>query len=141
MNKVLSENLYKALKEVKITKIYQSLPILNYARLEFKDGWLIVTTSDLENTYTAKCSCIMEEEYSTCVPMVHEITGYFTVNSRKKSTRKFYPFLDFLKVCAEYKDVLELSFNPKVQILTVKVQGERSITEFKCLDAVEFPAV
>lgn len=137
-NKVLSEKLYKALKEVKITKIH-SLPVLNHAKLEFFNGELTITTSDLDNYYTVKVPCIVNREFSTCVPMVHNYEKYSPYHSRVHHTCKAYPFMDFIRVCAEYKDVLEFEFNPQIQVLTIKVQGERSVTEFKCIDAMEFP--
>ena len=80
----------------------------------------------------------MEEEWSTYVPMQSEID---VSNTYRPVWHKVYPFMDFVEVCAEYEDVLELTFNPQIQILTIKVQGERSITEFKCIDAQEFPTV
>ena len=132
MNKILSENLYEGLKKVKITKVNKYLPVLNCAKLEFSNGELTITTTDLENSYIAKVPCItMNDEFSTCVPM----------QTRINVSKTRYRFMDFIKVCAEYRDVLEFTFDPKIQILTIKVQGERSITEFKCIDAEEFPAI
>jgi DNA polymerase III sliding clamp (beta) subunit (PCNA family) len=146
MNRVLAENLYKALKEVKRTKTH-TLPILNHAKLEFTNGELIITSTDLEKSLQSKCPSIMEEEWTTCVPMVHEVETQHDKNGNaryyydKGHIFKYYPFLDFVKVCAEYKDVLEFTFNPQTQTVTIKIQGERSNTEFKCMDAQEFPAV
>lgn len=127
MNRVLATDLYKALKKVKITKISAS-PILNHARIEFINGELLLTSTDLENTFESKCACILEEEWATCVPM-----------QGKKNNYKVYPFLDFIKVCAGYNDLLAFTFDPKIQVITIKVVGERSITTFKCMDSVEFP--
>jgi len=138
MNKTLSENLYEGLKKVKITKVNKYLPVLNYAKLEFSNGELTITTTDLENSYIAKVPCIMNDEFSTCVPMQTRID---VSKTRCPVYHKIYPFMDFIEVCAEYRDVLEFTFDPKIQILTIKVQGERSITEFKCIDAEEFPAI
>lgn len=141
MNKVLAVNLYKALKNVKRTKI-SSLPVLNHAKMQFTNGELIVTTTDLENPVQEKVSCILNEEWSTCVLMVHKVeTGHDENGYTHKigKTYKYYPFLDFVKLHAEYQDVLEFTFNPEVQIMTVRVQGERNTTEFKCMDALEFP--
>ena len=137
MNRVLATNLYKSLKEVKRTKIH-SLPVLNYAKLEFTNGELIITSTDLEKPLQSKCPSIMEEEWSTCVPMQTKID---VSNTYRPVYHKVYPFMDFVKVCAEYEDVLELTFNPQIQVLTIKIRGERSITEFKCIDAEEFPQV
>ena len=143
MNKVLAVNLHKALKQVKITEVSES-PILNHAKFEFSNGRLKITTTDLQEVYTAECSCILNEEWATCVPMVHKCkTGHDSKGntSYRSHTFKYYPFLDFVGICAEYKDVLEFTFDPTMQIMTVKVQGERSTTTFKCLDIQEFPAV
>lgn len=143
MNKVLAVNLYKTLKEVKRTKM-SSLPILNHAKMQFTNGELIVTSTDLETALQAKCPAIMNEEWETCVNMVHKIeTGHDENGYTHKigNTYKYYPFLDFVKLHAEYQDVLELTFNPEIQMMTIKVQGERSTSEFKCMDALEFPAI
>ena len=140
MNKVLAVNLHKAFKQVKITQVSDS-PILNHAKFEFSNGWLVITTADLQKSYQTQCPCILDEEWATGVLMVHEITACFGVNNRKKSTRKFYPFFDFISLAAQYEDVLEFTFDPALQIMKVKVQGERSTTTFKCLDIQEFPAV
>ena len=137
MNKVLSENLYKALKEVKQTKISKYVPVYNHAKLEFTNGELLITTINPETKESSqvRCPCILEEEFSTCVPMQSKID---VSNTYRPVWHKVYPFMDFVKVCAEYKDVLEFTFNPQIQTLTIKVQGERSYTEFKCIDAQEF---
>lgn len=136
-NKLLAENLYKALKEVKCTKVH-SMPVLNHAKLDFSNGELTITTTDLENTITVKCTCRLNEEWSTCVPMVNIYKELYPNKSVKKSY-KYYPFIDYIKVMAEDKAVLDFIFNPNVQILTIK--SGRSTTEFKCLDAMEFPMV
>lgn len=141
MNRVLATNLYKALKEIKQTQIHKTLPVLNYAKLEFTDGELVITSTNLEEFKVSKCPAIMNDEWSTCVLMVNNYTWWEPrlYSWSKEHHCKGYPFLEFVKLHAEYEDVLELTFNPNIQILTVKVQGERSVTEFKCLDAQEFP--
>jgi hypothetical protein len=140
MNRILSENLYKALKQVKQTKIHKTLHFMNFEKLEFSNGELTITTLDADTFEPSqvKCSCIMEEEWSTCVPMQKKID---VSDTRRPVWHKVYPFMDFIKVVAEYKDVLEFTFDPKIQTLKIKIQGERSVTEFKCIDAQEFPAV
>lgn len=135
MNKVLAGNLYKALKKVKITTISKT-PVLNHARLDFADGELLITSTNLEKTFQEKVSCILEEEWSTCVNMVNRVD---VSDTRVPRWYKFYPFIDFAKVHAEYKDVLLFSFDEKVQIMTVQVRGEKSKFEFKCIDVAEFP--
>lgn len=137
MNRLLSENLYKALKKVKQTKIHKYIPVNNYAKLEFKNGELVITTLNIDTNELSevKCPCILEEEWSTCVPMQSKID---VSNTYRPIWHKVYPFMDFIEVCAEYKDVLEFTFNPEIQILTIKVQGERNKTEFKCIDTIEF---
>lgn len=143
MNKVLAVNLYNALKQVKRTKMH-TLPVLNHALLQFREGELVITSTDLNDTLRAKCSCILNEEWETCVNMITwwEDKNWDRINKRwKKESHKYYPFLDFAKIHAEYNDVLEFTFNYTIQTMTIKVQGERSIAEFKCLDAQEFPSV
>jgi hypothetical protein len=140
MNTVLAENLYKSLKAVKRTTIH-SLPVLNYAKLEFSNGELLVTTTDLEKPITAKCAARVESEWSTCIPMVNKWTDKHWDKFKERwvtESHKYYPFHDFVKVMAEYQEVLELEFLPDVQILVIHCGKSRS--EFKCLDAMEFPA-
>jgi len=140
--RVLAENLYKAVKAVKRTKI-STLPVLNYAWLRTEEGRLVVSTVDfITSPLTETCAARVNVDFSTCVPMVletkvnHNKDGYFTSVEHKA---KFYPFLDWLKVMQECEDVLDLYFDPSTQILTVK--ADKSTTEFKCLDAREFPPV
>jgi len=55
-----------------------------------------------------------------------------------KTTRKFYPFMDWLKVMADYKELLVIEHDKRTESLTIKAGSSR--TTFKCLDAQEFPA-
>lgn len=141
MNKLLAENLYKALKQVKRTKIHP-LPVLNHAKLEFSNGELTITTTDLDEPITVKCPCILNEEWSTCVLMVHKcdvVIGYYAgYGTAKTANHKLYPFLDYIKVMAEDKAVLGFEFIENTE--TMIITSGRSRTEFKCLDALEFPS-
>jgi len=137
MNTVLSVDLYNALKKVKITKI-SKIPVLNHVHLEFINGELLLTSTDLENTKKSKCPCCIEEEWSTCLPMQSKIDVSTTY---KPVWHKVYTFMDFVEVCAEYKDILEFTFEPKIQTVTIKVRGERNTSTFKCIDSLEFPVI
>ena len=139
MNTVLAENLYQAIKSVKQTE-FSSLPVLNHVKIEFKEGWLHVTKTDLENTLQAKCAARVEQEFSTCVPMIVKVSYYDTSKkSAPKVTRKYYPFLDYLRVMAEYKEVLEIEFIENIQ--TLVIYCGKSKTEFRCIDSSEFPPI
>ena len=135
MNKVLAKNLYKALKKVQI-RGFSKTPILNHVRFDFANGELLITTTNLEKVLQEKASCILEEEWSTCMPMV---TNVDISETRRPKLHKFYPLVDFAKVHAEYEDVLLFSFDEKSQTITVQVQGEHSEFKFKCMDVSEFP--
>lgn len=145
MNRVLATNLYKALKEVKQTQISETLPVLNHAYLKFADGELMLATTDLKDHKVSHCPSIMNDEWSTCVLMVHKVETSHDAEGKPLKGRfdtrsyKYYPFLDFVKLHAEYEDVLALDFNPQTQILTIKVERERCTAEFKCMSSEEFP--
>lgn len=142
--RVLTENLYKAVKAVKRTEL-SSLPVLNHAWLRTENGYLVISTHDLETPLTVHCAARVNEDFSTCVLMVHKkevVTGYkisFGTTIEMTGKHKFYPFFDYLKVMAKQEPVLDLFFDPSVQLLTIK--AGTSTTVFKCLDAQEFPLV
>jgi len=139
---VLSKPLYTAIKAVKVTEI-SPLPVLNHCLLRTFNGNLTVTTASLTNggikAIKKIVPCRVDQDFETCVLMVHRPPKQFIKGRGWVKYPKFYPFLDYLKVIAECEDVLTLSLNPDIQILTIK--AGRSVTEFKCLDAQEFPAV
>jgi len=137
MIQILAENLYKAVKAVKITEV-SHLPVLNHARLKIDEstGYLTVTTTDLERPQTEKVSCRWDAPFETCVPMVHKCETNPN-GCGETTTRKFYPFLDWLKVMAEYKEVLTMTLDEKTQITTVKAGNTRAT--FKCMDAGDYP--
>jgi hypothetical protein len=136
---VLAENLYKAAKEVKVTTSGQ-FPVLNYARLSAENGAVILTTAQLTNdgfkAKRATCSARVNEEFSTCFPMYNKVTWDERGQKRQVTT---HPFLDWLRVMAEYKEVLTLALDPVCQIVTVTTRDGKSTTAWKCLDAQEFP--
>lgn len=140
--KVLPENLYKAVKQVKVSKL-QKFPILNHALLETKDGRLRITTWDFETgkQFTAQCAASIHQEFAVCVPMIDK---KFTDNGYQNTGhwRTFHPFLDFCKVASEvFEYAISLTYDPNFDILTIKssFDANKSKTEFKCIDASEFP--
>lgn len=140
-NRILAKNLYKAVKAVKRTEIH-SMPIINTVRLSFEEGQCKVTTVELTDSgfkaATETAPSIMNSEWAACLTMVHKVEVH--PNGRYKGTKqKFYPFLDYLKIMAEYDEVLEMDFDPTIQTVTIKAGSSRST--FKCIDAQEFPPV
>ena len=136
-NAVLAENLFRAVKEVKITK-GSPLPILNHARLTVKDGQITITTTDLEKVYKASARARTEDPFETCIPMYLKTTCHPGGYGKGSKTITTHPFFDWCKVMATCGyGILALEFNPSVQILTIRAENSR--TEFKCLDAREFP--
>lgn len=145
MTTILAENLYKAVKSVKRTTPH-SFPVLNCALFKVDDGRVTVTTTDLEKPLTDSAVCRQEEpSWSTCVPMINVIKNKVGYNyGAKECKHKYYPFLDYVKVMAESKEVLEVTLDPSTQILTIttgKFSPMKSRTEFKCIDSQEFPPV
>jgi len=135
-NAVLAENLFAAVKEVKITK-KSSFPILNHARMTVRDNEITLTTTDLENVRIGKCRARTEEPFETCVPMYLHTQCFIQGKGYKPITT--HPFFDWCKVMNQCGyNILALNFDPRTQILTITTSNSR--TEFKCLDAQEFPA-
>lgn len=131
---IKATDLYKAVKAVKRTE-YSRLPVLNHARIRLTDEGMKITTTDLEKPLTETVHFWGNgERWETCVPMINRIkSGPY----RDERIHKYYPFADSLKVAAEYRETLELEFIEKIQLLRIK--AGTSITEFKCIDAQEFP--
>jgi antirestriction protein ArdC len=135
----LAENLYKAMKEVQITK-ESTLPVLNHVHLAIVDGRIELTTTDLEEIYRAECGCRENDSagasfrWSTCVPMVHTVKCW---RNGKDTKRKYSPFLDWLKIAKDCNPLLTMTFDPAIQTLTFR--SGTSKTTFKCLDEQEFP--
>ena len=138
-----ARDLYQAFKQVKKSEICKGLPVLNYALMQLTDDGVVFKTIEL--TDGGKDVTASEpvhywangERWETCVIMVHVVethpNGYRGVTSK----RKLYPFLDYLRVMAEFGETLQISFDPNIQILTINSGNSKS--EFKCLDALEFP--
>lgn len=140
MIQILASELYKAVKAVK-TSNYSSLPVLNHARMRIDDesGYLTVTTTDLETPRTAKASCRWDDVLDVCVPMIVKTKNKVGYNRNAKvTTHTYYPFVDWLKVMAEYKELLTIELDQKT--MTLKASTKNSRTYFKCMDAQEFPA-
>lgn len=134
-NRILAVNLYNALKEVKYTKMH-SLPILNHVLLDFSNGELHLTTTDLETKKESTAPCRMNEEFKVCINM---ITKCDVSNTYKPHWKKFYPFLDYIKLLAEWEEVLDFEYQEN--ICTLVITHGRTRTEFKCMDAREFPSL
>lgn len=121
MNRVLAKNAYKAARQVRQNKT-RKLPILNHILLFQNANSLWMMSTDLTETLVSdSIPSIGADNFSTCVPM--------------KS------FIAWLRVVAAYKDVLILSFEPGIQVLTITASTDmgKSRTTFKCIDAEEFP--
>jgi hypothetical protein len=147
---IQATDLYKAANQVKRTEFWKTLPVLNHALLQLTDEGLKITTyaflpADKGSEKTKKDVKTSDpvrywgngERWSTCVPMVNSVTN--DLGYHRKSTHKYHPFIDWLKVAAEYKDTLELEFVEQIQ--TLRIKSGKTITEFKCLDAQEFPSI
>jgi DNA polymerase III sliding clamp (beta) subunit (PCNA family) len=133
--KIQATELYKAVKAVKRTEFSPTLLILNHARIRLTDEGMKITTTDLEKSLTETVHFWGNgDRWETCVPMINKTKSG---DYRHEKIHKFYPFLDWLKVAAEYKETLELEFVENIQLLKIKAGASR--TEFKCIDAQEFP--
>lgn len=129
MIRTLAVNLHKAARAVYLPagKRGRTIPILAAVRLRFVNGEIELSSYDLDKgaTITETAPAVWDgETWETCIPMK--------------------PLRDWLAVVAKYKEVLTLQFDPSVQVIQFttdpRVTGTRSKTEFKCLDAREFPA-
>lgn len=136
--KIQSEELYKALKKLKINKV-SKLPILNYVYMNVENNIITMFTTDLEKVNKAIIPCITKEEekWSACLPMVliynPKPMGKYYSNKKYKG----YPFMDFVKICSEDSDILEFVFNKLIE--TVTIVGENYKTNLKCPSSDEFP--
>jgi hypothetical protein len=131
--KILANDLYKALKSVKITDYNKYLPVLNHVFFCVEDGCVHLFTTNLEDVRYARTGCISgNENWSTCVLMVSK---YMNWKSQKNTFLKGYPLLDFIKICED--DLLEFNFEPETQLL--KITGKNYHTVFKCIVGEEFP--
>ena len=143
MTTVLCTNAYKAAKEVKITKPGK-FPVLNCALLTTEPGYLIITTAELTDdgikAKSARIPARVTDEISTCVPMYNKTECYPMGARSKKHTITTHPFIDWLAVTASPKDdQIDLTLDATTQILKIRAGNTR--TEFKCIDAQEFPPV
>ena len=136
-----AKEMFKAVQKVKREKMGK-LPIFNYARIALTKDGMQITTSDggktksvfLDYSYSGRL-----KRWATCVPMItrHEVEN--DDKSRRSGWHHSRPFPDFLKVMAQYNDTLYLDFDPGREILIVTAGNSR--TEFKCMNAKEFPPV
>jgi hypothetical protein len=136
MLSIRAEDLYKAVKKIKRT-VPAPLPILNHALIQVSPGAVSVHTSELTDdgikTVSESTEAITGESWETCIPMI------VIVKERSGSKHKYYPFYDWLRVMAEYKEQINIRFEPAIQ--TVFISGENSKTMFRCMDAHEFPPI
>lgn len=119
---ILAKNLYQMVKAVAGKASMKSrFPILSHIRLAITPDGLECNATDLEKWGTSRTRFYNRHEHTlvTCVPAK--------------------TFTDWLKIAADYKDVLTLTLDEQVQVLTVKSAGTRAT--FKCMDAAEFPAI
>lgn len=114
---VLTENMLKGAKIVKQKKRHP-LPVLNHVHLYTDEGRLGMATSNGDKVTVHMVPARVDAEFETCAPLG--------------------PLTDWLRVTAEYDALLILTFDPRVQILTIQAGNTRA--EFKCIDAAEFPA-
>lgn len=119
MNRILTTTLLQAVKEVYTRYNSKTLPVLNYVLIQEQEGRLMLASTDLTTFNTAHASAIIEDAFTTCVPMK--------------------PLRDWLAVTAKYTEIIELSFEARTQTLRIKADNTRA--EFKCIDAQEFPAI
>lgn len=138
--KIQSEELYKALKKLKIS-VVSKIPILNYVCMKVENNNLTMFTTDLEkvNKETILCLTKSEEKWSTCLPMVliynPKPMGKYYSNKKYKG----YPFMDFIKLCSEDSDILEFTYDEPIEIVTIN--GSNYKTTFKCFSSGDFPHV
>jgi hypothetical protein len=136
MLSIRATDLFQAVKKIKRTAP-APLPILNHALLHVEPGKVTVSTVELANdgfkALSESAEAITGESWDTCVPML------VVVKERSGSKHKYYPFYDWLRVMAEYKEQINLRFEPAIQ--TLFISGEDSKTKFLCIDAQEFPPV
>lgn len=133
MTTVLVSNIYKAVsKSVKKSdKGYKHLPIAHTLKISHHDGHLLITPFVMDPHERAMATQPVSarwngEEWSACVPA--------------------RPFVDWLRASQLTKEEkaqhtseqIELDLDPSTQILKIKAGNTR--TEFKCIDAQEFPA-
>lgn len=134
------KDLYSAVKAVKRTEIH-TLPAVNHVLIRVTATGLRVATTDLNNF---KVKDILfwgrGERWETCAPMVHKKESFNQDSAHVNIgvMRKFYPFIDYLRVMAE-EEFIFLQFDPSLQLLTIST--ETSKATFKCLDAKEFPPI
>ena len=131
---------YYACKQVKITSL-RPLPILNHALLVARDGAVRLSTWDMESEpRVSEARARTDDVIVTGVPMYCKAENRPNGYRSKPHVITTHPFLDWLKVMAECdkSEQLFLSFDPMTQTLTIRTTTSR--TEFKCLDAGEFPA-
>lgn len=135
--KIQSEELYKALKKLKIPTVSR-LPILNYVYMNIENNNVTMFTTDLEKVNKIIISCITREgeKWSTCLPMILAYTSTCLPRYRDKKY-KGYPFIDFIKVCSKDSDILNFTYDKIIE--TITIIGENYKTIFKCLPSDEFP--
>ena len=148
---VSTKDLLKALNSVKKvqTKYNKYLPVLNHILLEFKDGTLTITTTNLVDTKIETVPYFHTGfEFSTCVPgynqwtkpiLIWEMVDDELKQVRKSKTTKVRPFIDMIKIISEYEKWVFFSFDEKMQ--EIIIYNDNSKTSMKCIDAQEFPSV
>jgi len=148
---VSTKDLLKALNSVKKiqTKYSKYSPVLNHILLEFKDGTLTITATNLVDIKIETVPYFHTGfEFSTCVPAYNQWTKPILIwemvddelkQVRKSKTTKVRPFIDMIKIISEYEKWVFFSFDEKMQ--EIIIYNDNSKTSMKCIDAQEFPSV
>lgn len=131
--KIYAKELLGGLKKVKRTKVH-SVPVLNHVLLTVEGHKTVLRTTDLETPLQAECESFTDDSFSVCVPMVNVVEDRY---SNKKSTHKYYPLFDLIKIHAETNDLLNLQYIPETCMLIITTR--RSKSTIKCKDSSEFP--
>lgn len=131
--------LIKGLKEVKISYQKTSHPIFNHVKLSVYNDVAILQTVIWESETVKQSAGIrvtnQTQQFAICLPMVNRYKKY---NPGLKTVTG-YPLLDYLKQVESEYISLEFNFNMSLVKITPLEEGIKTSSEFKCIDAAEFP--
>lgn len=137
MTTVLATNLYKAARKVKPVG-RAAYPILACIRLSHHEGRLQLTTWHPDAPQIEYVSARTDSDlFETCVP-ARAFTDWLYVTQVKQIKTPKNGKISDAQYHAWQSDKIELTFDPKLQILKIRAGNTRA--EFKCIDALEFPA-
>ena len=142
---VSTKDLLKALNSVKKvqTKYNKYLLVLNHILLEFKDGTLIITATNREDTKIETVPYFHTGfEFSTCVPAYNQWTKKIRVWDDdeltlvyKSETTEARLFIDMIKIISEDEKWVMFGFDEKTK--EIYIYNDNSKTTMKCIDAQE----